>query len=805
MIGKKAESVLNRAVRLAVEKDHEYFTLEHVLWSLLTDEQVQETIRACGGDPAVLMTELEAYIQKEIPKSAKKLNPTESQTESDDDAIPDHPVATMGIQRLIQRALFHVQSAGKDEIQPTDLLVALFQSKDSHALYLLSKQGITRLDVLNFISHGVRKESESGASTALTGQSTGEMSAEVLEKEKTSTSGGASFSASPFSASEDPLSMYSINLNEKAKSGKIDPIVGREKEIERMIQILCRRRKNNPLLVGDAGVGKTALAEGLALKIAQSDIPEILKSAVVYSLDMGSLLAGAKFRGDFEQRLKRVIQSLEKKSQSGQKPILFIDEIHTIIGAGAVSGGALDAANMLKPLLSQGDIKCIGSTTHQEFRNVFEKDHALARRFQKIDVVEPTLDETIQILSGLKKSFEDHHQVQYTHEALRSAAELASKHLVDRKLPDKAIDVIDEAGARARLKQLTVIGVPEIEEVIALMARIPARSVNTNQKARLKNLDRDLKLSLFGQDAAVDALTSAIRLARSGLRTGERPIGCFLFCGPTGVGKTELSKQLSHCLGVPFLRFDMSEYSEKHTVSRLIGAPPGYVGFEQAGMLTDAVLKNPHSVVLLDEIEKAHSDIWNILLQVMDNGFLTDNNGRKADFRNTILIMTSNVGSREFERKPMGIVNLETADSKSQSAKKAVENTFSPEFRNRLDAIVFFNPLDPMVVAQVVGKQLLELESLLLAKNVEIEFTPEIREWLAQKGYDRTMGARPLARLIQDKIKRPLSEEILFGKLENGGHVKVMLLENEIHFEVLPKALPSPAEIDSRRESQTVN
>jgi ATP-dependent Clp protease ATP-binding subunit ClpA len=576
-----------------------------------------------------------------------------------------------------------------------------------------------------------------------------------------------------------------------------------------MVQVLCRRRKNNPLLVGDAGVGKTALAEGLAQRVVEGEVPEILKDAVIYSLDMGTLLAGAKFRGDFEQRLKRVIQSLEKKAQLGNQPILFIDEIHTIIGAGAVSGGALDAANMLKPFLSQGEIKCIGSTTHQEFRNVFEKDHALARRFQKIDVVEPSLDETIKILDGLKKHFEKHHQVEYTPEAIRSSAELASKHLVDRKLPDKAIDVMDEAGARARLKHQSMIDTAAIEEVIALMARIPARSVNTSQKTRLKNLDRDLKLSIFGQNEAVDALTSAIRLARSGLRTGDRPIGCFLFCGPTGVGKTELSKQLAHCMGVPFQRFDMSEYSEKHTVSRLIGAPPGYVGFEQAGMLTDALLKNPHSVVLLDEIEKAHSDIWNILLQVMDNGFLTDNNGRKADFRNSVLIMTSNVGSREFERKPLGFSNSDNGDAKTHAAKKAVESTFSPEFRNRLDSIVFFHSLDPMVVAQVVGKQLLELESLLLAKNVEIEFCPEVRDWLAEKGYDKTMGARPLARLIQDKIKRPLAEEILFGKLENGGHVRVVLKEGELSFEIVAKALPAPksslSEEDFHSHSQIVN
>jgi ATP-dependent Clp protease ATP-binding subunit ClpA len=560
-----------------------------------------------------------------------------------------------------------------------------------------------------------------------------------------------------------------------------------------VIQVLCRRRKNNPLLVGEAGVGKTALAEGLALRIIEKAVPEILQNSAVYSLDLGSLLAGAKFRGDFEQRFKRVVSSIEAKRNRGQNPILFIDEIHTIIGAGAVSGGALDAANLLKPLLSRGSIRCMGSTTYSEYRSSFEKDHALARRFQKIDVVEPSVEEAVQILMGLKPRFEEHHGVQYTHEAIRAAVELSAKHITERYLPDKAIDVIDEAGAKVRLRQTSAGGegilpvvtldLNIIEETIAQMARIPARSISTSQKTRLKNLKNDLKLSIFGQDPAVEALVTAIRLARSGLRTGERPVGSFLFCGPTGVGKTELSKQLSHCLGVPFLRFDMSEYSEKHTVSRLIGAPPGYVGFEQAGMLTDSVLKNPHSVVLLDEIEKAHSDIWNILLQVMDHGVLTDNNGRKADFRNTILIMTSNVGSREIERRPLG---MGSGESRLGSAQKAVEQTFSPEFRNRLDSVVYFNPLDPSTVVQVVAKHLMELESQLLSKGVDIEFTAELKDWLAQKGYDRLMGARPLARLIQDRIKKPLSEEILFGKLENGGKVKMFLRDGELSYEILP-------------------
>lgn len=851
MIGRKAETVLNRAVRYAMEQEHEYFTLEHVLWSLMADSQISETVKACGGNIQEIRQQLEVYLQAEIPKASKadsELSESESEIgkypveppksrrtgkrgqtgksgkandsrdESDepnqpgepddssndedkyDDYQVEHPVATLSIQRLIQRALFHVQSAGKDEIQPEDLLVALFQAKDSKALSVLLQQGIERLDVLNYISHGVRKDRDDSLEDS-------------LDEDASAGSGGSDESdeaSIPKSVpaktlSDEPLQNYTLNLNERAKAGKIDPLIGRHLELERMIQTLCRRRKNNPLLVGEAGVGKTALAEGLALQIVEKNVPDLLQNSVVYALDLGSLLAGAKFRGDFEQRFKRVIHSLEARKERGQNPILFIDEIHTIIGAGAVSGGALDAANLLKPLLSQGSVRCIGSTTYAEFRNVFEKDHALARRFQKIDVIEPSVEEAVQILSGIKSRFEDHHGVQYTNDAIRAAVELSSKHLTDRFLPDKAIDVIDEAGAKARLKRTNqareramtgadvvvatqVLDSNLIEEVVAQIARIPARSINQNQKARLKNLKSDLKLTIFGQDPAIDALVTAIRLARAGLRTGERPVGSFLFCGPTGVGKTELSKQLSHCLGVPFLRYDMSEYSEKHTVSRLIGAPPGYVGFDQAGLLTEAVLKSPHSVILLDEIEKAHSDIWNVLLQVMDHGALTDNNGRKADFRNTIFIMTSNVGSREMERRPLGMGNSATSGG---SAQKAVENTFSPEFRNRLDATVYFNPLDLATVNQVVNKQLMELESQLLAKNVDVDFSQEVRGWLAEKGYDRLMGARPLARLIQDRIKRPLSEEILFGKLEQGGKVQVSLKQGsseiELSFEFLPK------------------
>ena len=881
MIGRKAETVLNRAVRSAVDQEHEYFTLEHVLWSLMADSKISETIQACGGNPSEIRLELEDYLRVEIPKAARadqpgsgvpdsgRLNPNSAGPSQDghpsgqesegglgagagsnrgagedgEDSPVEHPVATLSIQRLIQRALFHVQSAGKDEIQPEDLLVALFQAKDSKALLTLSQQGIERLDVLNYISHGIRKDRESGNPEDEFIEESEESAGEEAEEKSVP-------KVSPKKSSEDPLVLYASNLNERAKTGKIDPLIGRQNELERMIQTLCRRRKNNPLLVGEAGVGKTALAEGLALRIVSKAVPDILYNSVVYSLDLGALLAGAKFRGDFEQRFKRIISSLEAKKERGLSPILFIDEIHTIIGAGAVSGGALDAANLLKPFLSQGAIRCIGSTTYTEFRGVFEKDHALARRFQKIDVAEPSIEEAIQILMGLKTRFEEHHGVLYTQDAIRAAVELSAKHLTDRFLPDKAIDIIDEAGAKMRLKrgaaqqagnpsgaraaaqsgfqkdtaltrysgahvspsspdfpnfpdipdiqgtlgqldddQDPILDSQMIEEVVAQIARIPARSVSTSQKARLKNLRADLKLSLFGQDPAVEALVTAIRLARSGLRTGDRPVGSFIFCGPTGVGKTELSKQLARCLGVPFLRFDMSEYSEKHTISRLIGAPPGYVGFEQAGLLTDGVLKNPHSIILLDELEKAHPDVWNVLLQVMDHGVLTDSNGRKADFRNAILIMTSNVGSRELERRPLGMGSLTVTGALSQ---KAVEQTFSPEFRNRLDSIVYFNPLDPATVTQVVSKQLIELESQLLSKNVDVEFGGDVRDWLASKGYDRLMGARPLARLIQDQIKKPLSEEILFGKLELGGKVKVSIQAGEIAFEYFPSTVPVP-------------
>lgn len=786
MIGRSAEKVLNRAVKLAFERKHEFFTLEHVLLSLLEEKTVKEILAACGASREEISTQCEKYLDKEIPKAQKFQD--EKGVEAPEN---EHPVATLGVQRLIQRALFQVQSSGKDEIGPEDLFIALFQAKDSYALHVLQKQNLDRLDVINFVSHGIKKE---GAEEA---------AGETPEA-------AATASDTPKKSGGDALAQYTQNLNDLAKKEKIDPIVGRAQELERMIQVLCRRRKNNPLLVGEAGVGKTALAEGLALKIVAGDVPDTIKTAEVFSLDMGLLIAGTKYRGDFESRLKRVIQSLQSKKEKGILPILFIDEIHTLVGAGAVGGGTLDAANLIKPLLTRGEIRVIGSTTYNEYRAVIEKDHALSRRFQKIDVVEPSEAEAIQILNGLKSQYEAHHEVVYTPEALRAAVELSSKHLTDRFLPDKAIDVIDEAGARARLDRTLETTLPvnisaeQIESVVAKMARIPTKSVNRDQKTRLSNLDRDLKLAIFGQDSAIETIVNAIRLARSGLRSGDKPVGSFLFCGPTGVGKTELSKQLAHALGVPFLRFDMSEYMEKHTVSRLIGAPPGYVGFEQAGLLTDAVSKSPHSVILLDEIEKAHPDVWNILLQVMDHGFLTDNNGKKADFRNTVIILTSNVGAREFERRPLSLAPESQNTKGDPLAKREVEKTFSPEFRNRLDGIIYFNALSPVTIAQVVGKQLVELESQLLAKNVEIEIAPEVREYLANKGYDKLMGARPMNRLIQDEIKKQLAQEILFGQLEHGGGVKITMKGDQVHFEYSKRATPNrerdPADLKTTSE-----
>lgn len=777
MIGKRAESVINKAVSFAMEHAHEYFTLEHVLWSLVKEEDVADVIEQAGGDSRELLEKLESYLLREIPRMSDGSSPAGEQ-----------PVATLAVQRLIQRALFQVQSSGKDEIKPLDLLVAMFQAKDSQALYLLNKQGLDRLKIIEIVAHGVRST-----------QRNEDERSEGDDESESQNSRGRSGGRSGGRMASDPLKEFAVNLNERAKKGKIDPIFGRDSEIERMIQILSRRQKNNPLLVGEAGVGKTALAEGLASRIVEGTVPPVLKNATIYALDFGTLVAGAKFRGDFEQRLKKVLEAVEGLKERGEQPILFIDEIHTMIGAGSVSGNSLDAANLLKPALARGELRCIGSTTYTEFRNVFEKDAALTRRFQKVDVNEPSQEDAIRILHGLKGRFETFHGVTYSDEAIRSAVELSVKHLTDRFLPDKAIDLMDEAGAKKQLLTRASLGAVEaagdsdsepptistndIEELVAQIARIPARSVSSSQKERLKTLDKDLKLSIFGQDEAIEKITAAIRLARSGLRSGEKPVGSFLFCGPTGVGKTELSKQLAHALGVPFLRYDMSEYAERHTVSRLIGAPPGYVGFDQQGMLTSAVQKNPYAVVLLDEIEKAHPEIWNILLQVMDHGVLTDTQGRKVDFKNVILLLTSNVGSRDMEKRSLGLA-MGGAPVGRSGAEKAVEQTFSPEFRNRLDAIIYFNSLDPITIGHIVGKNIVELESQLLAKKVDLEIDSEVRTWLAEKGFDRLLGARPLQRLIQEEIKKPLSEHILFGELEDGGFVKVFMKEGKIAFTI---------------------
>ena len=757
MLSRKSEDLIKRANDLAFNRKHEFCTTEHIFFALLEDIWIKQILDACGANVQKFIAELSPYLDKEIPKIVEIPGLVDRRPA---------PEFTLAVQSLIQRALFQVQASGGDEIEPEDLLVALFQAKSSFALKLLKAQGVDRLDVISFISHGER---------------------ESKDLEKVSDQEGNDSGAR---VEKDPLLAYTIPLNEWARQGKIDPLIGRHNELERMIQTLLRRLKNNPVLVGEAGVGKTALAEGLALRIVNKQIPEPLAQAEIFSLDMGALLAGAKFRGDFEQRLKKVLQALEKKKSSGITPILFIDEIHTVIGAGSAGGSSLDVANLLKPILSRGDLRCIGSTTYQEFRNVFEKDHALARRFQKIDIPEPTQSETLEILKGLKSKFEKYHNVSYTDEAIKASVELSVKHLNERFLPDKAIDLIDEAGARARLKGESKIDASHIETLVSQVARIPMRSVSQDQRERLKNLERDLKMSIYGQSQAISQIVTAIRLARSGLRSGDKPVGSFLFCGPTGVGKTELSRQIALTQGLTLHRFDMSEYMEKHTVSRLIGAPPGYVGYEQAGQLTECVRKTPHCVILLDEIEKAHPDVWNILLQVMDHGTLTDNYGRKSDFKNVILIMTSNVGAREMERRKMGIGGTEGPGR--GSAEKEIERTFSPEFRNRLDAIIFFNSLDKETIKQVADKHLAELESQLLAKNVELELSQEAKDFLAANGYNPTMGARPMARLIQDQIRKPLAEEILFGKLEHGGKVFVKVENEKLVFEITSTEASSP-------------
>jgi ATP-dependent Clp protease ATP-binding subunit ClpA len=732
VLSSELEFCLNQAFREARTLRHEFLTVEHLLLALLDAPKVREVLQGCGCDLTRLATELKQHVDNKLPllsdKEEREVQPT------------------LGFNRVLQRAVFHVQSSGKQEVGVVNVLVAIFSEKQSHAVYLLGLQNVTRLDIVHFISHGMGKARELPEGQAAPTAS--------LERE---------------AEGESALEKYTTNLNAMAEQGKIDPLIGRQLEVERTIEILCRRRKNNPLYVGEAGVGKTAIAEGLARLIVEGKVPEVLKNCKIFALDMGALIAGTKYRGDFEKRLKAVVTEL--KQQPGA--VMFIDEIHTIIGAGAASGGVMDASNLIKPVLSNGELRCIGSTTYQEYRGIFEKDHALSRRFQKIDVEEPSVAATVDILRGLRSKFEEHHDVTYSDEALKAAAELASRHINDRKLPDKAIDVVDEAGARMRLqppdKRESRVEVRHIEEVVARMARIPARNVSSSDRDLLKNLERNLKLVIYGQDAAIESLAAAIKMSRSGLGDQRRPVGSFLFAGPTGVGKTEVTRQLALAMGVEFVRFDMSEYMERHTVSRLIGAPPGYVGFDQGGLLTEAIVKHPHCVLLLDEIEKAHADVFNLLLQVMDHGTLTDNNGRKTDFRHVIIVMTTNEGAREMSRTSIGFVQSDNRTDGMEALKKL----FAPEFRNRIDATIQFAPLSPATIERVVDKLLLEAEAQLEQKGVTISVDDAARAWISSKGYDPKMGARPMARLIQEQIKRPLAEELLFGKLAGGGQVRV--------------------------------
>lgn len=744
MLNKELEQTLNQAFVFAREHRHEFMTVEHLLLALLDNSAAQDALKACGANIDAIKDELVDFVKDTTPLILdEQLNDRETQP-------------TLGFQRVLQRAVFHVQSSGKDEVTGANVLVAIFSEQESQAVYILKKADVTRLDVVNFISHGVSKadDDDGAASEATDDSGEGEESSSALSK-------------------------YATDLNRQAKDGKIDPLIGRDAELERTIQVLCRRRKNNPLLVGEAGVGKTAIAEGLAYRIVNNSVPEVIAESTVYSLDLGGLLAGTKYRGDFEKRLKGILKELGNDPHA----ILFIDEIHTIIGAGAASGGVMDASNLLKPKLSSGELRCIGSTTYQEYQGIFEKDRALARRFQKIDVSEPSVTDTTKILQGLKSRYEEHHSVRFTQKALQAAAELSARYINERHLPDKAIDVMDEAGASQRLlpqsKRKKTINVGDIEQIIARMARIPEKSVSSSDKEVLKNLDRNLKMVVFGQDDAIENLTDAIHLSRSGLGAEEKPIGSFLFAGPTGVGKTEVTQQLAKIMGVELTRFDMSEYMERHAVSRLIGAPPGYVGFDQGGLLTDAVIKHPYSVVLLDEIEKAHSDIYNILLQVMDHGTLTDNNGRKVDFRNVVLVMTTNAGVQETIRKSIGFKQQDH----STDALAEINKVFSPEFRNRLDSIIWFNHLDMDVIMQVVDKFLTELQAQLDVKGVALDVSTEAREYLAEKGYDKAMGARPMARLIKNEIKKELANALLFGDLEKGGNVTVTLKDNKLKFD----------------------
>ncbi|QTD56786.1 ATP-dependent Clp protease ATP-binding subunit ClpA [Parasphingorhabdus cellanae] len=746
------EKTLHQALKNAADRSHEYATLEHLLLALIDDGDASQVMNACGVDLGELEDAVVLYLDSELDslKVEKSIDPS----------------PTSGFQRVVQRAILHVQSSGKDEVTGANVLVALFSERESYAVYFLQQQDMSRLDAVSFISHGVGKGGQSVDPAELSGADEGEEKKDAKAKKETA------------------LDQFTVNLNEKAKDGRIDPLIGRQAEVDRTVQILCRRSKNNPLYVGEPGVGKTAIAEGLALRIVEESVPDVLKPAIIYSLDMGSLLAGTRYRGDFEERLKQVVSELEKMPDA----ILFIDEIHTVIGAGATSGGAMDASNLLKPALSGGIIRCIGSTTYKEFRNHFEKDRALLRRFQKIDVNEPSVEDTIKILAGLRGAFEEHHKVRYAPDALKSAVELSTRYINDRKLPDKAIDVIDEVGAMQMLlppsRRKKMITTRDIEAVIATMARIPPKSVSKDDKKTLENLDKDLKRVVFGQNAAIEKLSSAIKLSRAGLREPNKPIGNYLFSGPTGVGKTEVARQLSSIMGIPLKRFDMSEYMERHSVSRLIGAPPGYVGYDQGGLLTDAVDQNPHCVLLLDEIEKAHPDLFNILLQVMDNGKLTDHHGKTVDFRNVVLIMTTNAGASDMAREGIGFGNV----SKEDASDEAVKKMFTPEFRNRLDAIVPFAYLPPEVVERVVEKFILELELQLADQNVHITLDDDATKWLTERGYDKLYGARPMGRLIQEKIKQPLAEELLFGKLMNGGEVKVHLKDNELSFEVTPSA-----------------
>ncbi len=744
MISKELEATLHLALSEAKHRRHEFVCIEHLLFALLQDKDASPAIIHCGGDLARLKKELEEFFQTHLETLPK--------------GVEREPQQTLGFHRVLQRAVLHAQSAEKKEIHGGNLLAAIFREPDSYAVYLLEKQGITRFDIVNYISHGVSKIP------------TDEDWAVIREETNDEEEGPRQL--------RNPLESFTVNLVQKARDGHIDPLIGREDEIQRTIHVLCRRRKNNPIYVGDPGVGKTAIAEGLALKISEGKVPDALKGAVIYALDMGALLAGTKFRGDFEARLKGVLSGLKKQPNS----ILFIDEIHTVVGAGATSGGSLDASNILKPVLASGELRCIGSTTYHDYKSYFERDRALARRFQKIEISEPSVEESYQILQGLKPHYEKHHGVHYTDSAIRSAVQLSAKHINDRRLPDKAIDVIDEVGAAVKIlppeKQKKSIGTKDIEKIVAKIAKIPPRSVSASDKEQLQNLERDLKLVVFGQDTAIGTLASTVKLSRSGLGHPEKPIGCFLFSGPTGVGKTEVAKQLARILGVEFIRFDMSEYMEKHTVSRLIGAPPGYVGFDQGGLLTDGVNRSPYAVLLLDEIEKAHPDLFNILLQVMDHATLTDNNGRKADFRNIILIMTTNAGAREMSGTPLGFGQR----SNVGKGKEAIEKMFSPEFRNRLDAMIVFNSLSPEIIERVVDKFIMELDLQLNEKKVFLHLTPKARKWLAQRGYDPIFGARPMARLIQTEIKRVLADEILFGKLQSGGKVEIDESDDKLTF-----------------------